>query len=190
MTIETAHAQIIEQFKLNSDQQTKESITKAVPQFDGIYSVRMPVIVDLAKQYRDQGFALIELLWKSGTYAERMLAAKLLGFNCRKDPQLSLRLIQEYSFQVDSWALCDSLCSEGIRPVVKKHGPQLKEIAIGFLGSQRMWTRRMGIVLLIHFAKMPDHKEEVRGLISPLRSDPEHYIKKAITWIDRYLNKS
>ncbi len=47
----------------------------------------------------------------------------------------------------------------------------------------------MGLVIFIHFAKIPERKSEVRTIIQPLKADKEIYIKKAMVWINRYLDK-
>ena len=162
---------------------------KFVPNTGNVYGVRMPVLNDMAKDYAQYGFQLIEALWKSGAYEERMLAVKLLSRNCRKDPDYTLRLVEDFSLEIDNWAVCDTLCSEAIRPILKLKNKEIWNLARTFLTSEKMWIRRMGIVTLIHFAKIPDRKPEVRALIQPLQDDKEYYIKKAITWITRYLDK-
>ncbi|MEQ9426921.1 MAG: DNA alkylation repair protein [Cyclobacteriaceae bacterium] len=175
-------------FRLSSDE-AKKSAAKFVPTANKIYGVRLPGINALAKKYKEHGFPLIEALWQSGWYEERLLVAKLLTSNCRNDPERTLELLKRFKDDIDNWAVCDTLCSEGIRPLIKKHGDEVQSLAEEFLKSDKMWVRRMGIVMLIHFAKIPEKKAKVRQLVAPLAADHEHYIKKAIVWINRYLDK-
>ena len=180
---------IREQLRAHSNDEARKALMKAVPNFDGVYSVRMPVINEIAKSQKAGGFPLVTALWTSGSYAERMLAAKILGFNCRMDPEGSIDLLKRFSPDVDNWAICDTLCSEGIRPITKRNSEMVIGLAQSFLESDLMWIRRMGVVLLIHYAKIPGRKDEIRTMIEPLKSEKEHYIKKAILWITRYLDK-
>jgi len=172
-----------------SSEEAKKAFAKFVPNSQQVYGVRLPQINQLAKEYSAHGFLLIEALWQSGAFEEKMLAVKVLNRTCRKDPDHTLKLLNLFKSYVDNWAICDTLCSEGIRPILKTHSSEVFDLAKKYLDLDVMWIRRMGVVLLIHFAKIPERKEEVRGLIQPLASDKEHYIKKAIVWINRYLDK-
>ena len=49
-------------------------------------------------------------------------------------------------------------------------------------------VKSLGIVLLTHYAKEPARRAEVQQIVRPLRPEKEHYIKKALAWLDRDLN--
>lgn len=44
-----------------------------------VYGVRMPVLNDLAKQFKAGGFELVKELWDAGAFEEKILAVKILG---------------------------------------------------------------------------------------------------------------
>ncbi len=76
-----------------STEEARVAFAKFVPNSRNVYGVRLPMINNLAKQYKAHGFPLIGKLWNSGAFEERMLAIKLLNKICRKDPDLTLELL-------------------------------------------------------------------------------------------------
>ena len=44
-------------------------------------------------------------------------------------------------------------------------------------------------LLLTHLAKEPSKTAEILSILKPLRLEKEHYIKKAIAWIDKDLGR-
>ena len=172
-----------------SSEEAREGFAKFVPHSQNVYGVRLPIINDMARTYKNSGFPIVRELWASGAFEECMLAVKILSKTCKSDPDLTLELLDQFKADIDNWAICDTLCSEGIRSIFKIKQTEIWSLATSYLRSDEMWTRRMGIVLLIHFAKIPERKAEVRRVIHPLITDNSHYIKKAVTWITRYLDK-
>src|SRR4051794_33373470 len=91
---------------------TEEAATasrKFVPTAVKIYGVRVPVLNDLARQYKVGGFELAVALWKSGAFDEQLLGAKILGYAARHDPDRTIALLHELSLSVTDWAVCDTL---------------------------------------------------------------------------------
>jgi len=70
----------------NSDEKAKGAVRKFIPTSQHVYGVRLPLLNQIAKEHREGGFELAEALWKSGAFEETLLAAKLLGSSCKKDP--------------------------------------------------------------------------------------------------------
>jgi len=160
---------------------------KYIPSAQVVYGVRVPHLNALAKQYRDGGFPLVRELWRAGAFEERLLATKLLGIIAKKDPNETLRLLRTFSHDLSDWATCDTLATQAIRPLVKDHRRELFDIAKEFLVSEGFWVRRCGIVILTNYAKDKTLKPSILGLVRHLRSNKEHYIKKALEWLDRDL---
>jgi 3-methyladenine DNA glycosylase AlkD len=46
---------------------------------------------------------------------------------------------------------------------------------------------RLGVVLLTHYAKNAVLRDTIISIVRPLRADKEHYIQKALAWLDRDL---
>jgi RNA:NAD 2'-phosphotransferase (TPT1/KptA family) len=49
----------------------------------------------LAIKYRHCGFEIVKELWKSGSFEERILASKILGKICKKDPEKNFKIFGE-----------------------------------------------------------------------------------------------
>lgn len=174
--------------KGKADPSAKVAFQKLVPTSQNVYGVRMPVLNKLAKQFMSGGFELVEGLWSAETFEEKMLSAKILGKICKSDPERSLSLLSKFSNEIYDWAICDTLATQGIRGIVKSRRREVFDLARGFVRSELMWQRRLGIVLLTNYAKEDGLKKEIQEIIRPLEKENEHYIKKAMTWIERKLS--
>jgi 3-methyladenine DNA glycosylase AlkD len=161
---------------------------KFVPSAVKIYGVRMPAINGLARKHKGGGLALSKALWRSGAFEERLLAAKLLGSVARKDPGQTLALVEEFSGEVEDWAVCDTLGMQSVKAIAAKEEVRILEMSRRLMAKRAMWQRRLGIVLLTHYAKNAGLREDLIALVRPLRADKEHYIQKALAWLDRDLD--
>ena len=101
-----------------------------------------------------------------------------------------MALLIEFSTDVTDWAVCDTLAVQSVKSIAAKHEDKVIAVAGELLKSSGMWQRRLGIVLLTRYAKVTSKHEALLAMLSPLRSEKEHYIKKAIAWFDRDLAKS
>jgi 3-methyladenine DNA glycosylase AlkD len=166
-----------------------QATRKFAPTAQFVYGVRVPVLNALVKTCRAGGFELVEALWSSGAFEERLLAAKLLGAVARQDPKRTLRFISTASKDLSDWAICDTLGTQGIRPIALARRDAMFALAERLTLSRRLWERRLGIVLLLNFAAIPAERAAIRRIIAPLRSDKEPYVQKALTWLDKDLSK-
>ena len=132
----------------------------------------------------------MEALWRSGAFEERLLAAKLLGTVAKKDPVRALGFVRMASKDLSDWAVCDTLGTQGIRPIALAQRNGIFALAEQLTQSRHLWKRRLGIVLLLNFAAHPTERGAIRRVLAPLRSDKEPYIKKALTWIDKDLRRT
>lgn len=145
----------------------------------------MPVLNALVRACRPGGFELAEALWRSGAFEERLLAAKLIGAIARQDPARALGFISAVSKDLADWAVCDTLGTQGIRPIAHAQRDAIFALSERLTRSRHVWERRLGIVLLLNFAAIPTERATIRRMLKPLRSDKEPYVRKALTWIDR-----
>jgi len=171
--------------KEKSNNKAKESWRKFVPTSEKIHGVYLAEINKIVSKYTSGGFKLVEELWKSGYLEERILAAKILGKICKKDPEKTLELIKKFVDDIVDWAVCDTLATQGIRPIAKIKQKEIFELSKKLVKSENSWKRRFGIVLLINFKKDKTLKKEIEKIIKNVENDKEHYVKKAIEWIKR-----
>ena len=180
---------IMEELVKSGSEGARLSFRKFVPTSVRVYGVRLPVVNQLARQHKKGGFDLAIKLWRSGAFEEQLLAAKILGLAARDNPDRAVALVLEFSSGVTDWAVCDTLGMQSVKSIAAKNEDKVIEAARKLLKSSRMWQRRVGIVLLTHYTKVTSKQEAIRAMLYPLRIEQEHYIKKAIAWIDRDLAK-
>lgn len=180
---------IRQELTANSDEKAKAASRRFVPTAEPVYGVRVPLLNQLTKEHREGGFELVEALWKSGAFEERLLAAKLLGSLAKKDPEKALTLAKEFAPEVSDWAVCDALGVHGLRGLVLKKQKELLAWSNQLSKSKNLWERRLALVVLTHFAKDAAARVQIDRALAKLSGDKEHYVKKAVEWLRRDLQK-
>jgi 3-methyladenine DNA glycosylase AlkD len=173
--------------KEKSNEKAKESWRKFVPTSEKAYGVYLAEINKIVPEYKSGGFELVKELWKSGYLEERILAAKILSKICKKDPELTLNLINKFVDDIADWAVCDTLAAQGIRPIAKIKQKEIFRLSKKLIKSTNLWERRFAVVLLINFKKEKSLKNEIMSIIKGVENDKEYYVKKAVEWIKRSL---
>jgi len=175
--------------KANSSQDARGSHKKFVPGDEKIYGVRMPFINALAGKYKIGSFELVEELWKAGALEEKVLAVKILGKIAKKDPGRSLKMVELFSRNIGNWAVCDAIGMQGLKPILKTHQQAIFELAKEYNQSPDFWKRRLSLVLVEWYTRIKSLHPEIKKLIRALENDDEYYVKKAIVWINKNLEK-
>ena len=175
--------------KRKASRKAKESSQKFIPSAQQVYGVRVPELNKLAIKYKDGGFELIDQLWISGIYEEKLLAAKILGKICEKNPDKTLKLIKKFASGISDWAVCDTLASQGIKKIVKIKQKEIFELSEKLVSSKNFWQRRFGLVLLINFVKDKNFREDIGKILKKVEQDKEYYVKKAVIWLKKELKK-
>lgn len=181
--------QIQKELIAHSSDVTKASTHKFVPLAQKVYGVKMPFINELAKKYKDGGFELVNELWKSGAFEERVLAAKLLGRIAKKDPGKTLALIEKFSKGISNWAVCDAMGMQGPKPINKSHAEEIFAISNRLISSKNPWQRRLALVLAEWYTRDASYHPRIKKLLDKVKNDEEYYVKKAIVWINRNFSK-
>ncbi len=176
--------------KQKGTEEGKASFQKFVPTSQRVYGVRLPVINDLANQYKKEGVELVGELWESGSFEERLLAAKLLGKLAKKQPQKTLQLIQRFSNDITDWAVCDTLGMQSIKAIAKEYHEEVFALSKKLLVSNNPWQRRLGIVLLEGYTKDKQYHSQIKSHLELVEADKEYYVKKAVDWTKRNLGKT
>ena len=187
MTIELKEIQKI--LIANSSPEGKSAHQKFVPGKEKIYGVRMPFINEMAARYKSGGFDLAEALWKAGALEEKVLAVKIVGKIAKKDPERSLKLVQIFAQNIGNWAVCDAIGMQGLKPILKTHQKEIFALAKQYNHSTDFWQRRLSLVLVEWYTRMNEMHPEIKKLVRSLKNDEEYYVKKAIVWINKNLEK-
>ncbi len=171
--------------KEKSSSKARESFQRFVSKSEKCYGVYLAEINKLVPKYASCGFKLVEKLWKSYYIEEKILAAKILGKICKKDPNKTLKLIESFLNDISNWAVCDTLATQGIRAIAKIKKKEIFELSKKLIKSKNPWKRRFAIVLLLNFKKDISSRKEIEKILKQAENDEEYYVKKAIDWIKR-----
>jgi 3-methyladenine DNA glycosylase AlkD len=171
--------------KAKATPEAKAASKKFVPGNEFIYGVRMPVLNDLAQQFKPSGFELAEELWNAGAFEEKMIAAKMLGKIAKKDPERSLKLVQLFAKNISNWAVCDTIGMQALKPIVKTHQKEIFALAWKCNSSKDFWQRRLSLVLVEWYTRIKALHPEIKKLVKNLETDEEYYVKKAVVWINK-----
>ena len=181
--------QVQKELETNSTPEAKAAAFKFVPGATKVYGIRMPILNEMAKKYKTGSFKLVQALWKSGAFEERVLAAKMLREICKKDPQLSVDLVRSFSKDISDWALCDTLGMQSLKPVAKKMQKEIFELSAKLLKSKNFWERRLSLVIIEVFTKDKILQPEIMKRVKALENDEEYYVRKAVVWIKKNFAK-
>lgn len=191
MTLE----KIQEHFQKHATEKSKASTKKFVPDAVKIYGNTMPQVNALADRIAKhittsaEGFQLIQQLWESGAYEEKVLAAKLIRKYCKKDPLLSIQLVEQFSKDISDWAVCDTLGMQSLKPINLKYQKEIFSLSKKISTSKNLWQRRLSLVLLEDFCKQKDLHAEIKKRIAMHKNDTEYYMKKAVVWLEASISK-
>jgi len=180
-------AEIREFLKKKSNSKAKESWRRFVSESEECYGVYLAEINKIVPKYASCDFKLVEELWRSSYLEEKILAAKILGRICKKDPEKTLKLVESFLNDISNWAVCDTLATQGIKAIAKIKQKEILELSRKLIKSKNPWKRRFGIVLLINFKKDRALRKEIEAILGQVEDDKEYYVKKAIDWIKRSL---
>jgi len=170
-----------------SSKKNKESTFKFVPTIKKQYGVKMGVLNELVRKIEKPKFELVERLWKSEIYEERLLASKILGKICETNPTKTLKLIQKFSKDISDWVVCDTLATQGIRKIADLKQKEIFEISKKLVKSKNLWQRRFALVLLINFAQDKSARQEIEEIIEKVKDDREPHVKRAVIWLKNEL---
>ena len=175
--------------KAKSKESVRKSFQKFIPNSQNVYGVKVPELNELAKKYKDGGFELVEALWKSGAFEERLLAAKILMLVSKQDPDRTLNLIKVFSKDITDWAVCDTLGQQSTRPIAKFKKKEIFELSRNWVKSPQLWERRLSLVLLEGYSKDVQFHPFIKSIMNQLENDKEYYVRKAVEWTERNIKK-
>ena len=160
------------------DKEYMKFLSKLTPNVseDTIIGVRIPEIRKLAKklvknnEYED---FLKELPHKY--YDENLLHGAIISEN--KDFENCIELLNSFLPFVDNWAVCDTISPK----IFKKHKKELIEKIKEWSQSDKTYTCRFGVeILMTHFLD-EDFKKEYLEMVANIHSE-EYYVKMVIAW--------
>ncbi len=160
------------------DEKYKAFCEKLIPTVnpDSILGVRTPVMRALAKEIKDTPEAK-EFLKKlpHKYYEENNLHSFLI--EKIKDFDECVFELERFLPYVDNWATCDVMSPK----CFKKHPEELIEKIRKWIFSDKTYTIRFGIEMLMSFYLDENFKTEYLNWVSKIRSE-EYYVNMMIAW--------
>lgn len=156
---------------------------------DIFLGIRVPVLRQEAKKYRDISLSEIKTLIKSGFHEERLCALILLvdkfkrGSGAEKTRIYNLYISS--TKYINNWDLVD--CSAPYIAGVYLEGRD-KKILYDFAGSDDLWKRRIAVISTFYLIKNMDFRDAL-SISEILLNDREDLIHKAVGWMLREIGK-
>lgn len=155
--------------------QLQTKIIPTVPE-GSIIGVRTPELRKLAKELskrEDIGDFLSDL--PHDYFDENQLHAFLISG--MKDYNACMDALEAFLPHVDNWATCDQMSPK----VFKKHRQELAKHIRSWIGSERTYTVRFGIGMLMEHFLEEDFDIKYPETVAAIRSE-EYYINMMIAW--------
>ena len=160
------------------DKEYMKFLSKLTPNVseDTIIGVRIPEIRKLAKklvknnEYED---FLKELPHKY--YDENLLHGAIISEN--KDFENCIELLDNFLPFIDNWAVCDTISPK----IFKKHKKELIEKVKEWSQSDKTYTCRFGVEMLMTHFLDEDFKKEYLEMVANIHSE-EYYVKMVVAW--------
>ncbi|MES1217247.1 MAG: DNA alkylation repair protein [Bacteroidota bacterium] len=172
-----------------AEKKSEDFFRKMVPGNQKIYGVKTPALNDIVKKYKHGSFRLAEELWKSGALEEKIIAIKIIEKKGKEDTKRLFELFQQFSKQIDNWAVCDGLGMQFLRGVVKTDPDTIFGIAKKYNHSKNLWQRRLSLVMVEWYTRDKKMHPAIKQLVKNLEDDDEYYVKKAVIWIKKNFKK-
>jgi len=160
------------------DKEYMKFLSKLTPNVseDTIIGVRIPEIRKLAKklvknnEYKD---FLKELPHKY--YDENLLHGAIISES--KNFEKCIKLLDNFLPFVDNWAVCDTISPK----IFKKHKKELIEKIKEWSQSDKTYTCRFGVEMLMTHFLDEDFKKEYLEVVADIHSE-EYYVKMVVAW--------
>ena len=152
--------------------------TTIIPTVDAssIIGVRTPELRKLAKQFAKKEEAQDFLNYLPHRYfEENQLHAFIISEI--KEHEICLEELNRFLPFVDNWATCDQMSPK----VFKKHRPELLEQIKAWIQSNKTYTVRFGIGMLMQHFLDEDFDPAYPEMVSKIRSE-EYYVNMMIAW--------
>jgi 3-methyladenine DNA glycosylase AlkD len=160
------------------DEQYKKFQSGLTPNLDKAFfiGVRTPELRKLAKEIKKEKLAADFMNELPHTYFEenQLHAFLIAGI---KDYDTCISELDRFLPYVDNWATCDQMNPK----ILKKYPDRLINKIHEWLDSEKTYTIRFAIKLLMDFYLEDEFKEEYPALVAEISSE-EYYVKMMTAW--------
>ena len=157
------------------DPEYRDFSMKLIPGCDDIIGVRTPFLKELAKEIAKGDWRSTLKDMRTDYHEERIVRGFVICY-AKMDLAERMRYIESQVALMDNWAVCDGFF---FRPK-RSESDEYYQFAKSFIGRERPYERRFGIVTMMKFID-DEHVEEILSLMDSVRSD-EYYVNMAVAW--------
>jgi 3-methyladenine DNA glycosylase AlkD len=184
-------AQIREDLKANTDEQTQRSFQRFFKEPVKYYGVKTETVGKIAKKYWKQVqnldkqtiFALCEELFRSDYTEDAFVVSFWLPdyVGCLQAGDLATfkGWIERY---INNWAKCDSFCNHTVGDLIQKYPETISEVK-GWARSGNRWLKRASVVSLIVPAKKGYFLQDAFEICDLLLTDSDDMVQKGYGWL-------
>ena len=172
--------QVLEQLYANQDEKYRKFNESLIPGAENTsVGVRLPVLRAMAKTLlREDWRAFLSLSAESDIHEIILLRGLIIGA-ARIPYGEKLALTEAYVPYITNWASCDTFCSS--MKDAKKHLPETMDFLRPYLQSDREFSLRFGIVMLMDHFLTDRYIDEVLEILCAA-DHPGYYVKMAAAW--------
>ncbi|MDO8535585.1 MAG: DNA alkylation repair protein [Candidatus Omnitrophota bacterium] len=156
---------------------------------DIFLGITVPVLRDLAKQFKHIELKSVVKLLKSSIHEERLLALLILILKYRasaeKGKKNIYRIYLENTGYINNWDLVDVTAKHIVGDYLRDKD---KSVLYELARSASLWDRRIAILSTFHFIENCQFDDTIR-IAEILLSDPHDLIHKAVGWMLREVGK-
>ena len=156
---------------------------------DRFLGIRVPVLRQLAKKYRDIDLSAIKKLLQSSFHEERLCALIILVQKFSKGTEEEKAAIYNFYLgsieKINNWDLVDSSAHYIVGVYLENRN---RDILYKMAGSENLWERRIAVMSTFHLIKKNIFKDTL-NISEALLKDNEDLIHKAVGWMLREIGK-
>ena len=170
-------SKVIIKLKKLSDEKHQKFSSSLIPNIDKklIIGVKTPELKKIAREMSEKEKDIFLNTLPHKYFEENQIHAFLLSFE--NDYDKAIKYVEKFLRYVDNWATCDQLLPK----TFKKNKFDLLKYIEKWLKSQKTYTVRFAIGMLMKFFLDEDFDEVYLKKVSKIKSD-EYYINMMIAW--------
>lgn len=194
--IESLVAEINELLRANIDSSYVKKIKQLVPSGKTIIGVRVPVIKELVRNFKqskdlkfDLAFNLLDTFFERQTRDEILFGIFLLQSFKKSLNTNHFAKIDEWVDQIENWEVCDQLAANIAAEIVAEDLTLIDEL-VRWTNSNNFWRRRFALAVTTALnQKGRSHVPETLKICEKLMNDQEAMVQKAVGWALREASK-
>jgi 3-methyladenine DNA glycosylase AlkD len=159
---------------------------------DELLGVRVPVMRELARRYRELSLEDVDVLLHSRVHEERFAGLLVLAEQVRSTQGADLKALVDFYVArtdcVDNWDLVDASAHVVLGPWLLEGPSDAVGVLDELAASAWLWDRRIAVLATLALIRAGRFESTFR-LVLRLRRDPEPLIHKALGWMLREIGR-